>query len=283
MNNKGLKRFPDWAPPALLLQMKRCQTILNTGKAPDILAQEAKSMGFPLDSIEFTSVRYQLALQEMIEVWITLCTHPSMINIWKRLTKKVKNGELLIDCPENGEDDYPVAFSMAVQLGLCGLSGWEKLPHGEAAIQRSEMQKTINKLADQLEQYRVVFSMFQLFTEKEFREMQRFFCGHIEHFQPQEYDIFKTPMCPVPNIPDLLRRIAGILEVSASGEFISESKFNGVPSTKNIELRFFIKTVAGHFVDFFGAPMHDTVAALGMIFFPDSSLDSRKVSSILGQ
>lgn len=265
-----LHEFPVWSPLALKKAIHAYS---------GALAGEQRSLSNSFDywninDAQIASLSYCASGKNQVEatyailcdVFACLCTNPSMEKVWDRLKVRFKN----MGKSQEEFDASVFLIGAVIAESLFTMPAWNELTRTEATGKINEICTQINELSSNLKKFGIGFNFSDLVTEQELTALSRFIAKH-DH-ECLTLNKIEKMLLPGPSMSCLLDRCA---------EKLVAEMPRGSTSTRNLKLRFFVKSVAGCFNDIFNLPLCDNVAAIASVFFPNEVLSEEQVRKII--
>jgi hypothetical protein len=264
-----LHEFPVWSPLALKNAIHAYSGALA--------GEQSLSNSFEywsINDVQIASLSYCASGKNQVEatyailcdVFACLCTNPSMEKVWDRLKARFKQ----MGKSQEEFDAGVFLIGAVIAESLFSMPAWNELTRTEATGKISEICTQINELSLSLKRFGIGFNFSDLVTEQELTALSRFITKH-DH-EALTLSKMEKMLLPGPSMSCLLDRCA---------EKLAAEMPRGSTSTRNLRLRFFVKSVAGCFNDLFDLPLCDNVAAIASVFFPNEVLSEEQVRKII--
>lgn len=268
-NFPPLHEFPVWSPLALKKAIHAYsgalaeeQSLSNSFECWNISDVQIASLSYCASGKDKVEVTYTI----LCDVFACLCTNPSMEKVWDRLKARYKK----MGKSQEEFDAGVFLIGAVIAESLFSMPAWNELTRTEAIGKISEICTQINELSSSLTKFGIGFNFSDLVTEQELTALSRFITKH-DH-EAVTLSKMEQMLLPGPSMSCLLERCA---------EKLAAEMPHGSTSTRNLKLRFFVRSVAGCFNDLFELPLCDNVAAIASVFFPNEVLSGEQVRKII--
>jgi hypothetical protein len=209
----------------------------------------------------------------------SLCTHPNMESVWRRIKKRKVKQPTFYDDFEAGKPphlrrmDICRSYASAVFKSLqrnefSYLAGKERLEKGKQLV------NSLNQLANDLDKFDIggnildylelddLRKLFNITQKPQGDDTRKFIVNYVAYNQ---------------SLSDVLRRCSKKLNYEKPYSKISISHVNSVSA----DAVYFVRELAKWNIKTFGFPLHDIIAMTADIFFPDLNYDEKKVMNTL--
>jgi hypothetical protein len=255
---------------------------MNISKLPEFAPASVKEELIELLNItipdELKTEKREQFLEFRKKTLYSLCTHPNMESVWRRIKKrKIKKTPFISDFrrgkPAHLFVDICRSYASAVFKSLqrnkfSYLAGKERLEKGKQLV------NSLNQLANDLDKFDIGGNILDYLEFDDLRKLL-----NITN-KPQGDDRIEFIInygTYNQSLPDVLRRCSKKLNYQKPYSKISISHVNSVSA----DAVYFVRELAKWNIKTFGFPLHDIIAMTADIFFPDLNYDEKKVMNTL--